>query len=144
MGRRGFYRAGWLRAVARWATAGVALPVLALLVINQDPPAVAAVPPPSAAVTDPIAAYYQQLGGPSSYLGNPIGAEYPVAGGEGQDFAGGSIYYSSATGPHAVHGAILGHYRALGGPAGLLGFPTSDETGVPDGVGRFNTFAGGA
>jgi len=41
-----------------------------------------------------------------------------------------------------VHGAILGTYRNLGGPGGVLSFPTSDETGTPDGVGRFNAFAG--
>jgi len=65
-----------------------------------------------------------------------------VAGGRGQDYTGGSIYYSSSTGAWAVHGAILGTYRNLGGPGGVLGFPTSDETPTPDGVGRFNAFAG--
>jgi hypothetical protein len=29
---------------------------------------------------------------------------------------------------------------ALGGPASFLGYPTTDETGTPDGVGRFNHF----
>jgi len=91
---------------------------------------------------DPIAAHYTAVGGSGSYLGNPVGGEYDVAGGRGQDYTGGSIFYSSSTGAWAVHGAILGTYRNLGGPGGVLSFPTSDETGTPDGVGRFNAFAG--
>jgi len=91
---------------------------------------------------DPIVAHYTAIGGSGSYLGNAVGGEYDVAGGRGQDYTGGSIYYSSSTGAWAVHGAILGTYRNLGGPGGVLSFPTSDETGTPDGVGRFNAFAG--
>ncbi|MFF2347899.1 polysaccharide deacetylase family protein, partial [Pseudarthrobacter sp. NPDC058119] len=56
----------------------------------------------------------------------------------------GSIYWSPATGAHEIHGSIGGHYAELGGPAGFLGFPLTDETGTPDGVGRFNHFAGGS
>jgi len=98
--------------------------------------------PPQAQAQDPIAAHYTAVGGSGSYLGNPVGGEYDVAGGRGQDYTGGSIFYSSSTGAWAVHGAILGTYRNLGGPGGVLGFPTSDETPTPDGVGRFNAFAG--
>ena len=50
-------------------------------------------------------------------------------------------YSSSATGAHQVCGAILSKYQALGGPAGFLGYPTTDETATPDGIGRFNHFA---
>jgi len=96
--------------------------------------------PPQA--QDPIVAHYTAVGGSGSYLGNPVGGEYDVAGGRGQDYTGGSIFYSSSTGAWAVHGAILATYRNLGGPGGVLSFPTSDETGTPDGVGRFNAFAG--
>ncbi|HWC81151.1 MAG TPA: choice-of-anchor D domain-containing protein [Pseudonocardiaceae bacterium] len=92
---------------------------------------------------DPIGAYYAQLGGSRSYLSDPVNAEYSTAnGGMAEDFRGGSIYWSAATGAHAVHGVILAHYQALGGPAGALGYPTTDETGTPDGVGRFNHFTG--
>ncbi|HZD65175.1 MAG TPA: choice-of-anchor D domain-containing protein, partial [Acidimicrobiales bacterium] len=90
---------------------------------------------------DPVGAYYNQLGGAASYLGNPIDNVYSIGGGEAQDFQGGSIYWSPATAAHAVHGAILAHYQALGGPLSFLGFPITDETGTPDGVGRFNHFA---
>ncbi|MFD2414760.1 choice-of-anchor D domain-containing protein [Amycolatopsis pigmentata] len=94
--------------------------------------------------TDPITDYYNQLGGArGSYLSDPVSAEYPTAGGgEAQDFRGGSVYWSPATGAHAVHGAILDHYKALGGPAGSLGYPVTDEQGTPDGTGRYNHFNG--
>jgi hypothetical protein len=92
---------------------------------------------------DPIGAYYAQLGGSKSYLSDPVSGEYATAnGGMAEDFRGGSIYWSPATGAHAVHGVILTHYQALGGPGGILGYPTTDETGTPDGVGRFNHFTG--
>jgi uncharacterized protein with LGFP repeats len=92
-------------------------------------------------VNSPVAGYYSQLGGSASYLGTPTDSPYAVAGGQAQDFTGGTIYWSPATGAHAVHGAILTHYQALGGPGGFLGFPVTDETGTPDGIGRFNHFA---
>ena len=93
---------------------------------------------------DPITDYYNQLGGSrGSYLSDPVSAEYATAGsGKAQDFAGGTIYWSAATGAHAVHGLILDHYKALGGPASSLGYPVTDEQGTPDGVGRYNHFNG--
>ncbi len=90
----------------------------------------------------PIAVYYGQLGGASSYLGAPVGDEYAVTGGSAQNYQYGMIYYSPATGAHAVHGAILSRYLALGGPAGL-GFPTTDESPAANG-GRYNNFEYGA
>lgn len=93
---------------------------------------------------DPIDEHYQQLGGSNSFLGAPIGSEYVIAGGRGQDYQGGSIYWSSATGAHEVHGAIRGHYLALGGPAGFLGLPLTDEMATPGGGGRVSDFAGGS
>ncbi len=80
--------------------------------------------------TDPIGAYYAKLGGSrGSYLSDPVGGEYPTAGGGmAQDFRGGSIYWSPQTGAHAIHaGPILARYKALGGPASTLGYPTTDE-----------------
>jgi cell wall-associated NlpC family hydrolase len=43
-----------------------------------------------------------------------------------------------------VHGSNLAHYAQLGGPTGLLGFPTTDETATPDTMGRYNHFTGGS
>jgi GH25 family lysozyme M1 (1,4-beta-N-acetylmuramidase) len=94
-----------------------------------------------APTVDPVTSYYNKLGG-QSHFGAPTSALITVAGGSERDYQGGNIYYSAATGAHVVHGAILAEYKATGGPAGLLGFPTTDETGAPDKVGRYNQFAG--
>jgi hypothetical protein len=51
-------------------------------------------------VNDPVAGYYRQLGGASSFLRQPLNTVCAVAGGEAQDFLGGSIYWSPATGAH--------------------------------------------
>lgn len=45
---------------------------------------------------------------------------------------------------HEVHGAIAAKYRMLGAEASVLGYPTTDETGTPDGIGRFNHFQAGS
>lgn len=54
------------------------------------------------------------------------------------------IYYSTATGAHEVHGDIRAKYNAFGAADGVLGLPTTDETGTPDGIGRFNHFEDGS
>jgi uncharacterized protein with LGFP repeats len=97
-----------------------------------------------AGVNDPIAVKFEQLGGGRSLLGQAVTGEYAVAGGQGQDFVNGSIYWSAATGAHAVRGAIVQKYRALNGPKGFLGFPTTDELSSPDTVGRLSHFAHGS
>ena len=95
----------------------------------------------TAPAADPVTAYYQKLGGSGSYLGPPTSAVYPVAGGRAQDYRNGSIYWSQATGAHAVRGTILTRYKAVGGPGGRLGFPTSDEYAVSGG--QRSNFTGG-
>ncbi len=92
---------------------------------------------------DKIVAKYTAMGGASSYLGAASGSEYAVSDGWAQNYANGVIYYTPGTGAWAVSGSILARYQALGGPS-LLGFPTTDETGTPDGVGRFNHFTVGS
>jgi hypothetical protein len=97
----------------------------------------------SAQTSDPIAAKYTALGGTRSVLGSAVGANYATAnGGQARDYQNGSIYWSSATGAHEVHGLIRDQYRTLGGPAGPLAYPSTDESGTPDRVGRFNHFTG--
>ena len=83
-------------------------------------------------------------------LGGPLGARQgaqsavgdpgPEQGAE-QGYAGGKIFYSPATGAHAVTGAILSKYESLGGPTGDLGYPTGTEAdgGVPNS--RIGTFS---
>lgn len=61
-----------------------------------------------------------------------------------QEFQGGHIYWSPATGAHSIQGLIYNKWKALGAETGVLKFPTSDEIVAPDGKGRFTTFQGGA
>ena len=83
---------------------------------------------------------YAALGGSSSFLGNPTGTEYDIAGGRGRNYAGGRLYWSEATGAHTVAGAVLTKYLAKGGPASI-GFPTTDGQAVTGGRATF--FTGG-
>ena len=80
-------------------------------------------------VTTQINAAWRASGG----LGGPLGArqgEQSAIGDSGavQGYAGGKIFYSPDTGAHAVTGAILSEYEAVGGPTGDLGFPIGTET----------------
>lgn len=54
-----------------------------------------------------------------------------------------SIYWSSATGAHEVHGAIHTKWASLGWEQ-ATGFPTTDESTTPDAVGRYSHFQGGS
>ncbi|MCA0146874.1 L,D-transpeptidase family protein [Blastococcus sp. LR1] len=62
----------------------------------------------------------------------------------GMPAASATAYSSPATGTHHVVGSILQRYLALGGPAGKLGYPTTDELATPVPGGRYNLFQGGA
>ncbi len=90
---------------------------------------------------DPIQAKASTLAAGGLDLGSPVGGEQALGPGISQTYQQGRILWSPNTGTHEVHGAIVSHYDTLGGPLSFLGFPTSDETGTPDQVGRFNTFA---
>ncbi|MGW0455988.1 LGFP repeat-containing protein [Gordonia sputi] len=61
-----------------------------------------------------------------------------------QEFQGGHIYWSVATGAHSIQGLIYDKWQAMNAETGVLGFPTTDEIVTPDGKGRYNTFQGGA
>ncbi|MEW1807980.1 hypothetical protein AB0313_16420, partial [Pseudarthrobacter sp. NPDC080039] len=87
---------------------------------------------------DEIAEHYLQLGGSASFLGTAVGSAYDIAGGRAQEFERGTIYWSPGTGAHELHGEIRRNYLALGGPAGFLGFPLTDETATPGAPGRYN------
>jgi uncharacterized protein with LGFP repeats len=80
---------------------------------------------------DPTAAInmaWRAAGGPSGPLGAKQGDQYP-AGGDGlaQNFDGGKIFFSPATGANAVESDVLAKYESLGGPGGSLGFPIANE-----------------
>jgi uncharacterized protein with LGFP repeats len=95
---------------------------------------------------DPVSAINaarRAAGGPLGPLGAAQGAPYPIgADGLGQNFAGGKIFYSPATGANVVTGRVLAKYESVGGPQGDLGLPTSSE--VDGGLAtesRMSTFA---
>jgi hypothetical protein len=91
-------------------------------------------------------AYHAWTGGPG-YQNGGVRSLWidEVSFGGGRLFLGGppacQLFSSSTTGTHQVCGDILEKYQDLGGPSSFLGYPTTDETGTPDGVGRFNHFA---
>jgi uncharacterized protein with LGFP repeats len=80
---------------------------------------------------DPIAAInmaWRAAGGPSGPLGAKQGDQYPVGpDGLAQNFVGGKIFFSPATGANAVESDVLAKYESLGGPGGNLGFPIANE-----------------
>lgn len=110
----------------------------AVAVLSVAAPAVAGRSP---AAADAIDAKYRSWGGADSPLGQPVGEAYPVGAGAGRDYAGGAIFYSPGTGAHVMYGLILERYRELGGPAGALGFPTTDEEEALGGSDRFSDFS---
>ncbi|ETW25092.1 membrane protein [Mycobacterium gastri 'Wayne'] len=82
---------------------------------------------------DPTAAIsmaWRAAGGAAGPLGAKKGAPYPIGGdGIAQDFVGGKIFFSPATGANAVEGQVLAKYESLGGPVSSdLGFPIANES----------------
>lgn len=90
----------------------------------------------------PIPDKYASLGGPASFLGAPVGIEFPVPGGRAQNYGRGVIIWSPRTGAHELHAAVLQKWAELGAEEGVMGFPTSDVTAGASG-GQFSTFVGG-
>jgi uncharacterized protein with LGFP repeats len=83
--------------------------------------------------TDPAAAItmaWRAAGGAGGPLGARQGGPYPIGGdGTAQNFAGGKVFFSPATGANAVESDILAKYESLGGPVSSeLGFPTANES----------------
>ncbi|WP_138758606.1 PQQ-dependent sugar dehydrogenase [Modestobacter altitudinis] len=77
-------------------------------------------------------------------LGFPTSDETVTPGGAGRfnHFERGSVYWTPTTGAHVVEGDILLRWATLGWERSYLGFPTSDEYGVPGG--RRTDFQGGS
>ncbi|MGY1706294.1 N-acetylmuramoyl-L-alanine amidase [Geodermatophilus sp. SYSU D00697] len=82
-------------------------------------------------------------GGPTGPLGYPTTGDTPAAGGAYVRFQGGDVYWSPSTGTRVVRNGILATYRASGGPAGPLGYPTTSNTATADGRGSYVRFRGG-
>jgi hypothetical protein len=83
-----------------------------------------------------IGARYAETGWTRGYLGFPTGDEFglTVRGGAVQNFQNGYVYWSPATGPRVVKGAIKGYYAAHQYERGFLGYPRSEEVAVRNGV----------
>ncbi|AGM10288.1 PQQ-dependent sugar dehydrogenase [Amycolatopsis keratiniphila] len=83
------------------------------------------------------------LGWESGPLGYPTTDELPTPDGAGRynHFSKkASIYYTVPTDARAIWGRIRVRWEALGWETGPLGYPTTDESATPDGVGRYNHF----
>ncbi|WP_296704361.1 hypothetical protein [Algoriphagus sp.] len=95
---------------------------------------------------NPITAKYWALGGSGGWLGvSTTGIlKCPDGIGSYQHYVNGSIYYHPSTGAHEVHGLIRARWSSLGWERSFLGYPKTDETKTPDGIGRYNHFQGGS
>ena len=89
---------------------------------------------------------YAALGGAGGLLGGPTTGENVAPDGVGRyrHYANGSIYWHPQTGAHEIHGAIRGLWSSLGWERSFLGYPATDESVTPDGIGRYNHFQGGS
>ncbi|MGH3441770.1 MAG: LGFP repeat-containing protein [Nitriliruptorales bacterium] len=92
-----------------------------------------------------IADRYRAAGGPSSPWGVPVEDQRAVGDGRGEVVAltEGRLWWSPATGAHAVQGAVLDRYVEEGGPDGPLGYPTTDTFTTRSGQ-RRSSFERGA
>jgi len=70
----------------------------------------------------------------------------PIEAGDGiyrEDTKGGAIFWSPETDVHVLSAIFYGKLKQLGGPAGPLGFPTSDVTSDPSNGGQIVNFQNG-
>jgi len=94
----------------------------------------------------PITAKHWSLGGNSGWMGVSTTSirTCPDGIGQYQHFVHGSIYYHPSHGAHEVHGSIKARWKSLGWERSVLGYPITDETKTPDGIGRYNHFQRGS
>ena len=101
---------------------------------------------PDAAPCYNVAQKYQNYSSADGLLGSPNAAETVAPDGIGhfRQYQGGSIYWTPSTCAFEIHGSILGKWASLGFERSFLGYPLTDETVTPDGLGRYNHFQGGS
>lgn len=89
---------------------------------------------------------YDSLGGPLSFLLLPASNELTNPDGHGKRslFVNGPIYWSASSGAHPVVNHFHAAWGRQGYEVGILGYPTTDEIVLPDGVGRRQEFQGAA
>ena len=76
-------------------------------------------------------------------FGAPVGPHKKAGTTLYQQYQRGLIAHRLNQGVTATYGAIAARYAALGGPAGFLGLPLTDEVVTADGHGRYTAFDGG-
>ncbi|MDK9665171.1 glucosaminidase domain-containing protein [Propionibacterium freudenreichii] len=96
----------------------------------------AVAPSAQIATSGAIGDLYNQLGGANGVLGAATSSETALSGGGArQQFANGRIYWSQATGAHAIKGGIGDVYFAMGDSALTdIGLPTGDERDLGNGM----------
>ena len=77
---------------------------------------------------------WAQIGSRTGVLGFPTGPEVTTAGGVVQGFERGQISWKASTGAWETAGGIGIRWGQIGGPAGVLGFPTGPEAAAAGGV----------
>jgi hypothetical protein len=93
-----------------------------------------------------IAQKYQNYTEDEGTLGAATSAETAAPDGVGhfRHYALGSIYWTPTTCAHEVRREIYNKWAATAWERGPLGYPTTDETGTPDGIGHYNHFQNGS
>jgi len=83
-------------------------------------------------ITGDVLARWNATGRETGSLGYPLReAVCGIAqGGCGQDFQKGSIFWTAATGAHALTGDLLTQWNAAGRESGALGYPVEEPTGT--------------
>jgi uncharacterized protein with LGFP repeats len=86
--------------------------------------------------------FYGAQGYENGFLGYPTSQENPIRnGGVYQNYQGGTLYWTAATGTHSVSGAFGQLYGSRGWENGDFGYPTSQEVPIRGGV--FQNYQGG-
>ncbi|SDO32735.1 N-acetylmuramoyl-L-alanine amidase [Geodermatophilus sp. DSM 45219] len=98
------------------------------------------------ALRGPVLDLWGRTGWERGVLGYPTSSVAATTDGQGlyARFQGGSVYWSRATGAHAVRGAVLEAWVRSGAETGTLRYPTTSVTPTPDGKGSYAYFQGGA
>ena len=101
---------------------------------------------PASAVTGSIRQRWSQLRWEAGPLGYPTTDELRTPDGAGRynHFQRGSVYWTPGTGARDVQGALRDAWARTGWERGVLGYPVTNETGTPDGRGRYNHFQRGS
>jgi uncharacterized protein with LGFP repeats len=91
---------------------------------------------PAYSLSGAILSKWTALGGVGGRLKFPTANMLRTGDGRGyyDNFEGGQIYWSSATGAHSVTGGIRLRWRALGAERSYLGFPSTDEFSTSTGT----------